>query len=68
MCHACGMNHFDDDDIDYDDEELLASLGIDDSNSSSNLAASNQQANQHSSAVFVAVDIYKMDKTGLSLI
>ncbi len=26
MCQACGMNHFDEDDIDYDDEELMASL------------------------------------------
>ena len=23
MCNACGMNHFDDDDIDYDDDVLL---------------------------------------------
>ena len=26
MCQACGMNYFDEDDIDYDDEELMASL------------------------------------------
>lgn len=72
MCNACGMNHFDDDDIDYDDEELLASLGIDGSNDFSNLslALSHQQANQNSqniSPVFVTVDTDKMDKTGVSL-
>ncbi|WP_230655813.1 hypothetical protein [Psychrobacter sp. I-STPA10] len=66
MCNACGMNHFDDDDIDYDDEELLASLGIDDSNGSSNLSlsVSNQQT---SASTFVAVNKKQNQAKGVLL-
>ncbi|WP_227430272.1 hypothetical protein [Psychrobacter sp. I-STPA6b] len=64
------MNHFDDDDIDYDDEELMASLGIDDSNSASKLATVSTNSNQSSpntASIFVAVNNVSTYKSGVSL-
>ena len=54
MCQACGMNHFDEDDIDYDDAAVLASLGIDDSSMSDQQAQ--QQPKLTAANVFVAID------------
>ena len=67
MCNACSMNHFDDDDIDYDDEELLASLGIDGSSTSSNLSTNSNQSSQDTASVFVAVNNESTYKNGVSL-